>query len=188
MAIGSGLRGKELQAILYWAILTDHESVTVEEMREKSSRNESDYSAWFFSEPASAGEFINSLANTGNVLLATDGCITIGDMLDKGHMDNARAVVAEEVTLLQLCRWLPLMLPAYRLDHKLGGIALDFQPIWCCSRICRTFRCKQLCQWQETGERSSFASFCLPRRCFTDNKTESCCRRYISYQGPMCTR
>lgn len=121
------LRGKELQAYTSTGpILTDHESVTVEEMREK-------YQAGMrviirrgsLSEPASAGEFVNSLANTGNVLLATDGCITIGDMLDKGHMDNAlRAVVAEGVDPITAVQMATINVArAYRLDHKLGGIA-----------------------------------------------------------------
>lgn len=121
------LRGGALQAYaLTGPVLTDHESVTVEEMQEKYRlgmrviiRRGS------LSEPASAGEFVNSLADTSNVLLSTDGCITVGDILSKGHMNYAlRCVVEEGVDPLIAVQMATINVArAYGLSHRVGMVA-----------------------------------------------------------------
>ncbi|MDX9870818.1 MAG: adenine deaminase C-terminal domain-containing protein [Clostridia bacterium] len=121
------LRGRALQAYaLTGPVLTDHESVTVEEMQEKYRlgmrviiRRGS------LSESASAGDFVNSLADTSNVLLSTDGCITVHDILTKGHMNYAlRCVVEEGVDPLVAVQMGTINVArAYGLSHRVGIIA-----------------------------------------------------------------
>lgn len=120
--VGDGLQAYALTG----PVRTDHESVTVEEMREKYRNGmRIVIRRGSLSEPASAGEFMNSLKDTGNVLLSTDGCITVDDMLNKGHMDYALRCVVEEgvdpVTAVQMATI--NVARAYGLDQKIGMIA-----------------------------------------------------------------
>jgi len=121
------LRGDRLQAYaLIGPIRTDHESVTVEEMREKYRLGmKVIIRRGSLNEPASAGDFVNSLDDPSNVLLSTDGCITVGDMLEKGHMNYAlRAVVAEGVDPITAVKMATINVArAYGFDHWIGMVA-----------------------------------------------------------------
>jgi adenine deaminase len=121
------LRGDPLQAyVATGPILTDHESTSVEEMKEKLElgmrvilRRGS------LSEPASAADFVNSLRDTSNVLLSTDGCITVGDLLQKGHMNYALRCIVEEgvdpITAVQMATI--NVARCHGLERKLGVVA-----------------------------------------------------------------
>lgn len=107
-------------------IRTDHESVTVDEMYEK-------YSMGVYviirrgslAEPASAGELAGRLNDTSRLLLATDGCINVRDMVHKGHMNYAlRQIVAEGVDPMIAVQMATINVArAHRMDHRVGAIA-----------------------------------------------------------------
>lgn len=107
-------------------IRTDHESVSVDEMYEKYSlgvhviiRRGS------LAEPASAGELVSRLTDTSRLLLATDGCINVSDMVHKGHMNYAlKQVVAEGVDPMIAVQMGTINVArAHRIDHQVGAIA-----------------------------------------------------------------
>lgn len=102
-----GVSGLDLQKYRNSGPLTDHESITAEEMRERLEtgmyvilRRGS------LKEPVKAPEFLSGLSDTSRVLLSTDGCINVRDMTEKGHMNYAlRQIVAEDIdpmTAIQL--------------------------------------------------------------------------------------
>ena len=111
-------------------IRTDHESVTIEEMYEKYSlgvhvviRRGS------LAEPASAGELVKLLPDTSRLLLATDGCINVSDLVHKGHMNYAlRQIVAEGVDPMTAIQMGTINVArAYRVDHRIGAIAPGYE-------------------------------------------------------------
>jgi len=111
-------------------IRTDHESVTVEEMYEKYAlgvhviiRRGS------LSEPASAGELVKLLPDTSRLLLATDGCINVSDLVHKGHMNYAlRQIVEEGVDPMTAIQMGTINVArAHRLDHRIGAIAPGYE-------------------------------------------------------------
>lgn len=111
-------------------IRTDHESVTIEEMYEKYSlgvhvviRRGS------LAEPASAGELVKLLPDTSRLLLATDGCINVHDLVHKGHMNYAlRQIVAEGVDPMTAIQMGTINVArAYRVDHRIGAIAPGYE-------------------------------------------------------------
>ncbi len=111
-------------------IRTDHESVTVEEMYEKYSlgvhviiRRGS------LAEPASAGELVKLLPDTSRLLLATDGCINVSDLVHKGHMNYAlRQIVAEGVDPMTAIQMGTINVArAHRLDHRIGAVAPGYE-------------------------------------------------------------
>lgn len=111
-------------------IRTDHESVTVEEMYEK-------YALGVYviirrgslAEPASAGELVKLLPDTSRLLLATDGCINVSDMVHKGHMNYAlRQIVAEGVDPMTAIQMGTINVArAHRLDHRIGAVAPGYE-------------------------------------------------------------
>ncbi len=120
------LRGDDLQAYIAAGILTDHESVSLEEMLEKYRLGmKVILRRGSLQEPVRAGDFTASLPDTGNVLLATDGCIFLDDILDKGHMNRAlQAIVAEGVDPVTAIQMGTINVArAYGIDHHVGSIA-----------------------------------------------------------------
>lgn len=120
------LLGDDLQAYIATGILTDHESVSIEEMLEKYSLGmKVILRRGSLQEPVLAGDFADALADTTNVLLSTDGCIFLDDILDKGHMNQAlKAIVSEgldPVTAVQMATI--NVARAYGFDHIMGSIA-----------------------------------------------------------------
>ncbi len=117
------------QAMAYFGtgpIRSCHESVSVEEMYEKYSMGvHVIIRRGSLGEPASAGEFISMLNDTSRVLLSTDGCINIPDMLNRGHMNYAlKQVVEEGVDPLVAVQMATINVArAYRLDNKIGAVA-----------------------------------------------------------------
>lgn len=120
------LRGDDLQAYLTTGILTDHESVSLEEMLEKYRLGmKVILRRGSLEEPVRASDFINTLADTSNALLATDGCIYLDDILDYGHMNRALKAMVEEgvdpITAVQMGTI--NVARAYGFDHLMGAIA-----------------------------------------------------------------
>lgn len=120
------LMGDDLQAYLVTGILSDHESASLEEMLEKYRLGmKVILRRGSMEEPVRAGEFVDALLDTSNVLLATDGCIFLNDILEKGHMNYALKqcvnegvdpIVAVQMATINVAR-------AYGLDHRIGSIA-----------------------------------------------------------------
>ena len=120
------LLGDDLQAYLAAGILTDHESVSLEEMLEKYRLGmKVILRRGSLQEPVRAGDFVAELADTANVLLATDGCIFLDDILDKGHMNRAlQAIVSEGVDPITAVQMATINVArAYGVDHHIGSIA-----------------------------------------------------------------
>lgn len=120
------LLGDDLQAYIAAGILTDHESVSLPEMLEKYRlgmrvilRRGS------LQEPVRAGDLVAALPDTTNVLLSTDGCIFLDDILDKGHMNRAlQAIVSEGVDPITAIQMATINVArAYGVDHHIGSIA-----------------------------------------------------------------
>lgn len=107
-------------------IRTDHESVTVDEMYEKYSMGvHVIIRRGSLAEPASAGELVSRLSDTSRLLLATDGCINVKDMVHKGHMNYAlKQIVAEGVDPMTAVQMGTINVArAHRIDHRVGAIA-----------------------------------------------------------------
>ncbi len=120
------LVGDDLQAYMALGILSDHESVTLEEMLEKYRLGmKVILRRGSLEEPVRAGDFVARLADTSNVLLATDGCIFLDEMLDNGHMNRAlKAIVSEGVDPVTAIQMATINVArAYGIDHKIGSIA-----------------------------------------------------------------
>lgn len=119
------VRGEELDAYIAAGVKTDHESVTVEEMLEKYEKGMYVIvRRGSLKEPASAKELLEKVGETERVLLSTDGCITVQDMLAHGHMNYALAqLVAEGVEPMRAVRMATLYpAKAYGLSH-MGSVA-----------------------------------------------------------------
>lgn len=120
------LRGDDLQAYLSAGILTDHESVSLEEMLEKYRLGmKVILRRGSLEEPVRAGDFVANLSDTTNVLLSTDGCVFLNEILDKGHMNCAlKAIVSEGVDPITAIQMATINVArAYGVDHKIGSIA-----------------------------------------------------------------
>lgn len=82
------LVGRDLQTYISMGPCTDHECVTVEEMREKYALG-----AYILlrkgslSEPIHLEEFVQSVHDKSRILLCTDGSISTEDIVDKGYMN-----------------------------------------------------------------------------------------------------
>ncbi len=111
-------------------IRTDHESVTVDEMYEK-------YGMGVYvvirrgslAEPASAGELVKRLTDTSRLLLSTDGCINVTDMVHRGHLNYAlRQIVAEGVDPMTAVQMATINVArAHRIDHRVGAVAPGYE-------------------------------------------------------------
>lgn len=120
------LAGDDLQAYIAAGILTDHESVSLEEMLEKYRLGmKVILRRGSLTEPVRAGDFVAQLPDTTNILLATDGCIYLDDILDKGHMNRAlQLIVAEGVDPITAVQMATINVArAYGIDHKIGSIS-----------------------------------------------------------------
>ena len=120
------VRGEALDAYIAAGVRTDHESVTVEEMLEKYEKGMYVIvRRGSLQEPASAKELLEKVGETERVLLSTDGCITVQDMLAHGHMNYALAqLVAEGVEPMRAVRMATLYpAKAYGLSH-MGSVAV----------------------------------------------------------------
>jgi len=120
------LAGDDLQAYIAAGILTDHESVSLEEMLEKYRLGmKVILRRGSLKEPVRAGDFTAQLPDTTNVLLSTDGCIYLDDILDKGHMNRAlQAIVAEGVDPITAVQMATINVArAYGIDNKIGSIS-----------------------------------------------------------------
>lgn len=120
------LLGDDLQAYIAAGILSDHESVSLEEMLEKYRLGmKVILRRGSLEEPVRAGDFTARLNDTSNVLLATDGCIFLDDILDKGHMNQAlKAIVSEGVDPITAVQMATINVArAYGIDHHIGSIA-----------------------------------------------------------------
>lgn len=117
--------GADLDAYIKAGVMSDHESVTVEEMLEKYRKGMCVIlRRGSLEEPAKAGDFLNQIPDTDRVLLSTDGCITAKDILEHGHMNYALAqVVREGVDPIRAVK-MGTIYPAknYGLDH-MGSIS-----------------------------------------------------------------
>lgn len=120
------LVGDDLQAYIAAGILSDHESVSLEEMLEKYRLGmKVILRRGSLEEPVRAGDFTARLNDTSNVLLATDGCIFLDDILDKGHMNQAlKDIVSEGVDPVTAVQMATINVArAYGIDHQIGSIA-----------------------------------------------------------------
>lgn len=120
------VRGEALDAYIAAGVRTDHESVTVEEMLEKYEKGMYVIvRRGSLQEPASAKALLEKTGETERVLLSTDGCITVQDMLERGHMNYALAqLVAEGVEPVRAVRMATLYpAKAYGLSH-MGSVAV----------------------------------------------------------------
>ncbi len=107
-------------------IRTDHESISVDEAYEKYGlgvhviiRRGS------LADPVHAGELVSRLSDTSRLLLATDGCISVNDIVNKGHMNYALSqIVAEGVDPMIAVQMATINVArAHRIDHMVGAIA-----------------------------------------------------------------
>lgn len=120
------VRGEALDAYIAAGVRTDHESVTVEEMLEKYEKGMYVIvRRGSLKEPAGAKELLERVGETERVLLSTDGCITVQDMLAHGHMNYALAqLVAEGVEPVRAVRMATLYpAKAYGLSH-MGSVTV----------------------------------------------------------------
>lgn len=107
-------------------IRTDHESVTVDEMYEKYGMGvHVIIRRGSLDEPASAGELVKRLKDPSRLLLSTDGCINVRDMVHKGHMNYALSqIVAEGVDPMVAVQMATINVArAHHMDHRVGAIA-----------------------------------------------------------------
>lgn len=89
--------GEDLDTYIEAGVTSDHESVTVEEMLEKHDKGMYVIlRRGSLKEPASAKEFLDKAGDSDHILLSTDGCITVEDILAHGHMNYALAQLVEE--------------------------------------------------------------------------------------------
>ncbi len=120
------LRGNELQAYIANGILSDHESISLEEMLEKYRLGmKVILRRGSLAEPVRAGDLVDALADTSNLLLSTDGCLFIDDLIEKGHMNWAlQTIVSEGVDPITAVQMATINVArAYGLDHMMGAIA-----------------------------------------------------------------
>ena len=120
------VRGEALDKYIAAGVKSDHESVTVEEMLEKYEKGMYVIvRRGSLQEPASASELIAKVGETERILLSTDGCITVQDILAHGHMNYALAqIVAEGVEPMRAVRMATLYpAKAYGLSH-MGAVAV----------------------------------------------------------------
>lgn len=120
------VRGEDLDAYIAAGVKSDHESVTVEEMLEKYEKGMYVIvRRGSLKEPASARELLAKVGETERILLSTDGCITVQDILEHGHMNYALAqLVAEGVDPMRAVRMATLYpAKAYGLTH-MGAVAV----------------------------------------------------------------
>ncbi len=121
-----GLVGNDLQAYIANGILSDHESISLEEMLEKYRLGmKVILRRGSLEEPVRAGDFIDALADTSNALLSTDGCLFVDDLIERGHMNWAlQAVVSEGVDPITAVQMATINVArAYGFDHMMGAIA-----------------------------------------------------------------
>ena len=118
--------GDDLQAYAAAGPCTDHEFVGLEEALEK-------YRLGFnvvvrrgsLAEPVTAKQLTDRIKDTRNLLMATDGCIYLDTLINKGSMMEAlRMVVAEGVDPITAVQMATINVArAYALDHQIGAIA-----------------------------------------------------------------
>lgn len=125
------VRGKD--AMAYYGtgpIRTEHESVSVDEAYEKYGlgvhvilRRGS------LEDPVHAGELVKKLPDTSRILLATDGCINVSDIVEKGHMNYVlKQIVSEGVDPLQAVQMATINTArAYRIDNRVGAVAPGYE-------------------------------------------------------------
>jgi len=107
-------------------IRTDHESISVEEQVEKLRLGmKVILRRGSISEPTSAAELVDQVDDTGSMLLSTDGCIGVTDLLEQGHMDWAvHQLISEGVDPLVAIQMATINVArTYGLDHRIGLIA-----------------------------------------------------------------
>lgn len=118
------VRGKDLDLYIAAGVQSDHESITVEEMQEKHDKGMIVIiRRGSLKEPASAKELLKRVGESERVLLSTDGCITVQDILKHGHMNYALAqLTAEGVSPIRAVK-MATIYPAkvYGLSH-MGAI------------------------------------------------------------------
>lgn len=89
--------GKDLDKYIGAGIRSDHESVSVGEMLEKFQKGMTVIlRRGSLKEPASAKEFLDKAGESERILLSTDGCITIQDIMNHGHMNYALSQIVKE--------------------------------------------------------------------------------------------
>jgi len=122
-----GARGTDLcRYIAAGPIRTDHESITTAEQLEKLRLGmKVIMRRGSIQEPMSAGELVNQLNDTSNLLLSVDGCISVEDILKHGHMSWAvRQLINEGVDPLIAIQMATINVAgAYGFDHQIGLIA-----------------------------------------------------------------
>lgn len=121
-----GLVGNELQAYMTTGINSDHESSSLEEMLEKYKLGmKVIIRRGSINEPVPANIFIDNILETSNILLSTDGCLYLDDLLNKGQMIFAlRQIISEGVDQITAIQMATINVArAYRLDNKIGSIS-----------------------------------------------------------------
>ncbi|MEL6893710.1 MAG: adenine deaminase C-terminal domain-containing protein [Actinomycetota bacterium] len=121
------LSGDRLQAYAVTGASSCHESGSLDELREK-------YALGFkvimrrgsLQEPFLAGEFVNGLADSTRVLLSTDGCVFLDELIDQGGMINAlRQIIAEGIDPIAAIKIASYNTArAYRIDDEVGSISV----------------------------------------------------------------
>ena len=121
-----GLMGNELQAYMTAGVSSDHESGSLDEMLEKHRLGmKVILRRGSIDEPVRAGDFLDRIEETSNILLATDGCIYLDDLINNGHMIYALKQIisegADPITAIQMATI--NVARAYGLDNKIGSIS-----------------------------------------------------------------
>lgn len=118
--------GDALQAYVAAGPSTDHEFVTVEEALEKYRLGmKVVVRRGSLEEPYNAKELVDQIKDTRNLLLATDGCITLDTIVKRGTVINAlRTIVAEGVDPVLAVQMATINVArAYGLEKRIGAIA-----------------------------------------------------------------
>lgn len=116
--------GDDLNKYIGSGVSSDHESVSVEEMTEKFQKGMTVIiRRGSLKEPASAKEFLEQVGESERILLSTDGCITVQDILNYGHMNYALSQIVKEGVEPVLAVKMATLYPAKRYGLKnLGSI------------------------------------------------------------------
>ena len=121
------VRGADLCAyISAGPIRTDHESTSLEEQIEKLRQGMYVIvRRGSIDEPMSAQDLIAQVNDSSNILLAVDGCISVEDIIEHGHMSYAlRQIMAEGVDPLIAIQMATINVArCYGLDERIGVIA-----------------------------------------------------------------
>lgn len=172
------VRGRDAMAYFGTGpIRTDHESVSVDEAFEK-------YSMGVYvilrrgslEDSVHAGELVKRLPDTSRILLSTDGCINVSDIVHKGHMNYVlKQIVSEGVDPLEAVQMGTINTArAYRIDHKVGAVAPGYEADMVLVEDLEDFRTlKVWLNGEEIKEPYSLPRYSYPEKALNSVKLEN---------------